>query len=74
MAYRVPNPSGINDDYHSIAAEITRAASSGSLDAENRALVLSLSDQTKPIEEQNRIVRKLLENTGTDVTLNDSDP
>jgi hypothetical protein len=74
MASRVPNPPELNDDLHSIIGDITRAVSSSSLDAENRALVLSLSDQTKPIEEQKMIIRKLLENTGTNVALNDSDP
>jgi hypothetical protein len=57
-----------------MACEVTEATSHTLLDAENKALVQSLSDQSKPIEEQKRIIRKLLKNTGTDVALNESDP
>jgi hypothetical protein len=76
MAYRVPNPSGRNDAdaLHNRTRELTQSASHKLLEAENKALVESLRDQSKPIEEQKRIIRRLLENTGTDVALNELDP
>lgn len=72
MVKRGPNPL-VGDALHDIIRDTTRAYSTGSLHAENRALLLGLSDQSKPTEEQKNILRQLLQNVGTDVALNDSD-
>ena len=72
MVKRGPNPL-VGNALHDIIRDTTRAYSTGSLHAENRALLLGLSDQSKPTEEQKNILRQLLQNVGTDVALNDSD-
>jgi hypothetical protein len=74
MAYRMPNPPGRNDALHNLTFDCARKKSYKSLERENKALLERLSNQSTPIEEQKRIVRRLLENTGTDIALNESDP
>ena len=70
----MPNPPGRNDALHNLTFDCARKKSYKSLERENKALVESLSNQSTPIDEQKRIVRNLLENTGTDIALNESDP